>query len=235
MESQYITNSKIDERMPTIIRYSTLLLCVLFIVLSSTVPFKLSVILTLVTALCLLLVITLLKQAKMSFTLTQTHLQQHTHKGGWLLSWQNISQIDVCTYDHQGWHTPLPWIGIRINHYQPFLDSVCPRIISEILLSQRTVLFLGYKQIKQQNLGNKASGNVTTAQTEFEDIVLDSSTYIDEEGRQFTGLKAMLANRMKYQREVNGFDIFISTADLDRPAADFLGVLRRYLAASYHH
>ncbi|GHW06799.1 hypothetical protein VCSRO149_0608 [Vibrio cholerae] len=42
----------------------------------------------------------------------------------------------------------------------------------------------------------------------------------------------MLANRMQYQRDFFGYDIFISEQDLDRSAEEFVGLARRYLAAA---
>ncbi|WP_157072549.1 DUF2982 domain-containing protein [Photobacterium sanguinicancri] len=40
----------------------------------------------------------------------------------------------------------------------------------------------------------------------------------------------MLANRMRYNRELLGFDFFISDDLLDRPLGEFIGLARRYLA-----
>lgn len=160
----------------------------------------------------------LILKSQVRFTFTSTHFQQHLFKGGWVVKWNNISQIDICTYHYHGWYQPLPWIGIRLKHYSPFLDSICPRIISELLLSQRGLLYLGIKQ-------NNSS-------IQFEDIVLDSAVFHDENGKSYKGLLAMLANRMRYQRQYHGYDIFISTSDLDRPGKDFVGLSRRYLAAA---
>lgn len=160
----------------------------------------------------------LIKTSIVAYTLTATHFQQHFYKGGWVLQWHNISKIDICQCQHQGWYQPLPWIGIRLKHYSPFLDSICPRITTEMLLSQRPLLYVGLQQQQQV--------------TQFEDIVLDPSPYVTSNGEQYIGLQAMLANRMHYQRQFFGYDVFISTSDLDRPAEEFVGLLRRYLAAS---
>ncbi|EGU37707.1 hypothetical protein VII00023_07184 [Vibrio ichthyoenteri ATCC 700023] len=159
-----------------------------------------------------------IKTSIVAYTLTATHMQQHLHKGGWVLQWQNISKIGICQCQHQGWYQPLPWIGIKLKHYSPYLDSICPRITTQILLSQRPLLYVGLQQ--QQ------------ATTQFEDIVLDPKPYTSSDGVKYLGLQAMLANRMHYQREFFGYDVFISTSDLDRPAEEFVGLLRRYLAAS---
>lgn len=72
----------------------------------------------------------------------------------------------------------------------------------------------------------------TSPALNFEDIVLDSEAYVTNEGKEYRGLLAMLANRMRYQREFYGFDVFVAEADLDRSADEFVGLTRRYLAAA---
>jgi hypothetical protein len=62
--------------------------------------------------------------------------------------------------------------------------------------------------------------------------VLDSHAYRNSDGKEFQGLLAMLANRMRYQREYYDYDIFISANDLDRSPEEFVGLVRRYLAAA---
>ncbi|MEF1291794.1 DUF2982 domain-containing protein [Vibrio sp. M260118] len=160
----------------------------------------------------------LILKGTVKFTLTATHFQQHLFKGGWVVKWSNIEKIGICTYQKDGWHQPLPWIGIKLKHYSPYLTSICPRIATEILLSQRALLYLGARQHQQGE--------------QFQDIVLDSHTYQNSHGQEFTGLLAMLANRMKHQRNYYDYDIFISANDLDRPAEEFVGLARRYLAAA---
>jgi len=160
----------------------------------------------------------LVLKSTVRFTLTASHFQQHLFKGGWVLKWNNISKIGICHYDQDGWQQPLPWIGVRVKNYSPYLESICPRIATEILLSQRALLYLGARQHQQ---GER-----------FEDIVLDSQIYRNSQGKEFKGLQAMLANRMRYQREYYGYDIFISANDLDREPDEFVGLARRYLAAA---
>jgi len=157
-------------------------------------------------------------RCRVMFTLTPTHLQQHFFKGGWVLKWSNIQSIGLCEYGEQGWYKPLPWIGIKLKHYEPYLDGICPRIATEILLSQRALLYLGAKQFGKEQ--------------DFENIVLDSSTYSPSGKKRYKGLLAMLANRMKYQRAYHGYDIFISVNDLDRSGEEFVGLARRYLASA---
>jgi len=203
----------------------------------------------------------LMLRSRVMFTLTPTHFQQHFYKGGWVLKWSNIEKIGMCTYEQEGWHQPLPWVGIKMKDYSPYLDSICPKVTCELLLSQRALLYLGAKQAGKES--------------NFEDMVLDSSHYhtrCTENGcvelsqykeskntdkvsfsaqqtqmdadspdkannhnaviKDYSGLQAMLANRMKYQRGFHGYDIFISTHDLNISGEEFVGLARRYLAAA---
>jgi hypothetical protein len=163
------------------------------------------------------LAFTLIK-GRVILTLTATHLQQHFFKGGWVVRWSDVNSVGPCTQLQEGWHKPLPWVGIRLNDYQPYLDSICPRIATDILLSQRALLYVGARQ--------------TAPRLNFDDIVLDSTPYTHHSGKVYTGLSAMLANRMTFQREFFGFDIFIAEGELDRSTDEFIGLARRYLAAA---
>ncbi|SON48330.1 DUF2982 domain-containing protein [Vibrio tapetis] len=160
----------------------------------------------------------LIEQARVRFTMTDTHFQQHLFKGGWVVTWSNISEISLCHYQKDGWCEPMPWIGIRLKDYSPYINSICPRITTQILLEQRALLYLGAKQ----------KGELS----KFEDMVLNGDPHISSSGEQFRGLAAMMANRMRYQRQYWGYDLFISESDLDRPIEEFVGLTRRYLAAS---
>lgn len=218
MQTLHLTNQPIRLSSPI----AKILATVASIVLISLVMFSpdfQQAILTLVAILSLLgFGYLLILKSTVSYTLTATHFQQHLFKGGWVVKWSNVSKIGICHYDQEGWQQPLPWIGIKLKHYSPYLDSICPRIATEILLSQRALLYLGAKQSQQG--------------TQFEDIVLDSKPYKNTQGEQYSGLQAMLANRMRYQRSYFDYDIFISAHDLDRSAEEFVGLARRYLAAA---
>ncbi|GLT18611.1 hypothetical protein GCM10007938_23900 [Vibrio zhanjiangensis] len=180
--------------------------------------FKLAIIISLVTLISLCFIKWLALKSTVSYTLTATHFQQHLFKGGWVVKWNNIVKIGVCHCDQQGWQQPLPWIGIKLKNYSPYLDSICPRIATDILLSQRALLYIGMKQ--------------SILDAHFEDIVLDSQPYKNEQGSEYKGLQAMLANRMRHQRNYFDYDIFISAQDIDRTAEEFVGLARRYLAAA---
>ncbi|MFC0060784.1 DUF2982 domain-containing protein [Vibrio inusitatus] len=168
----------------------------------------------------LLMVIYTYKRGVVRFTITDTHLQQHTFKGGWVVQWQNVSSLGLCR-SHQPTHNlELPWIGIKLKDPKPFIKQACPRLITNLLLEQRSLLHLGARETEKEHL--------------FQDQVLDSSRVELKDGETIKGLQASLYHRMCYQREYWGYDIFISTADLDRDAEEFVGLLRKYWAGSRH-
>jgi hypothetical protein len=159
----------------------------------------------------------LFQKGIVKFTLTQTHFQQHTYKGGWVVQWANVAALGICKSRDPLASSDIPWIGIKLKQPELFLHNVCPRVISEILLQQRSLLYLGAREHNDEE--------------RFQDILLDSRS-ITVEGITFNGLQASLYRRMAYQRNYWGYDLFISTADLEREPDDFVGLLRRYWAAS---
>ncbi|GAD88764.1 hypothetical protein VHA01S_009_00510 [Vibrio halioticoli NBRC 102217] len=155
------------------------------------------------------------------YTLTDSHFQQHTYKGGWVVQWPNVAAVGLCQSHNPSTAANLPWIGIRLNDPVPFIQSTCPRLISHLLLEQRSLLYLGAMETQQETL--------------FQEQVLDSRSITINNKQVFTGLQASMLRRMQYQREYWGYDIFIATADLERDAEEFVGLLRRYWASSSRH
>ncbi|CAE6904399.1 DUF2982 domain-containing protein [Vibrio alginolyticus] len=218
METLYLTNSHFKSDSPTT-RIILLLVALITLFLVLMAPgWKQAMLSVILMSAIVGFAVLMIKKSQVAFTLTATHFQQHLFKGGWVVRWRNIESIGICGYQQDGWYQPLPWIGVRLKHYSPYLDAICPRIATEILLGQRALLYLGARQNK--------------CEEKFEDMVLDPSPYTNSNGMQYKGLQAMLANRMKYQRDFYGYDIFISASDLDREAEDFVGLTRRYLAAA---
>lgn len=218
MPTIHLSNYQFDRHSP----YVKIGLVIVLLIITALIRLSNSWQQALVSVMCVLILCGvgywLARKSWVGFTLTASHLQQHFYYGGWVVKWQNISQIGICTHQQEGWHQPLPWIGVRLKNYSPFLDGICPRIAREMLFNQRVLLYLGMKQHDKSLL--------------FEDIVLDSTPYTDPQGKVYTGLMAMLANRMHHQRNFHGFDVFISENDLDRSADEFIGLARRYLAAA---
>ncbi|MGY0613697.1 DUF2982 domain-containing protein [Vibrio sp. FJH11] len=218
METLHLTNSHFKSDSP-VTRITLMLAALITLVLVLIAPgWKQAMLSVILMAIIVGFAVLMIKKSQVRFTLTATHFQQHLFKGGWVVRWRNVESIGICSYQQDGWYQPLPWIGVRLKHYSPYLNAICPRIATEILLSQRALLYLGARQNK--------------CEEKFEDMVLDPNPYISSSGVRYDGLLAMLANRMRYQRNFYGYDIFISASDLDREAEDFVGLTRRYLAAA---
>lgn len=155
---------------------------------------------------------------KLGFTFTSSHFQQHLYKGGWVLRWHNIKRIDMLDYSIQDWKTSIPWIGVEIKDYQDFVCSISPKVITQMLLHQRSLLYLGLKQHNRQH--------------ELENHVINDKPFLYSDGYYAKGLQAMLVNRMVIQRQLWGYDLFISENDTLKTKEEFVGLARRYLAAS---
>jgi hypothetical protein len=218
METQQIANFELSFN-SAMHRLSLLFIIVLSLIAIMFAPsFRLALIIATVIIITALMLWWLIRKSHVVFTLSATHLQQHLYRGGWVVKWNNVSALGLCYYDYHGWQQPLPWIGIKLKRTAPYLNTICLNIVTNILLSQRSLLFLGSKQSGQSII--------------FEDIVLDSERHRTDEGEIYTGLTAMLANRMRYQRNYHGYDIFISTSDLSISGEEFIGMARRYWAAA---
>ncbi|GAD79178.1 hypothetical protein VEZ01S_08_02140 [Vibrio ezurae NBRC 102218] len=161
----------------------------------------------------------LYQRSVVRYTLTDSHFQQHTAKGGWVIQWHNVAQIGICQSHTPTERNDLPWIGVRLKDPVPFVKSVCPRLISQLLLEQRALLYLGAME--------------TGDESSFQEQVLDSRSILSKDNQLFTGLQAGMLRRMQYQRAYWGYDIFIASADLERDAEEFVGLLRQYWANSY--
>nr|WP_232313081.1 DUF2982 domain-containing protein [Enterovibrio coralii] len=169
---------------------------------------------------CGVYISTVIDENKLSFSLSDMHLQHHTGKGGWSVKWSDIKEIGVPSVSHDGWHQPLPWVGIRLKDYEPFLDSISFRLASQIVMEQRGLLLSAYRRAEEPT------------NTKLEDMMFDDTPYVTASGKEYKGLVAMLANRMRYTRELLGYDVFVSEDLLDRPLNDFVGLTRRYLASA---
>ena len=108
---------------------------------------------------------------------------------------------------------------MKLKDYDEFICNISPRLAARMIIEQRILLIMAIKNSEQDN-------------HVIEDILFDDEPYQGHNGFIFKGLRAMLANRMHYNRQYLGFDFFISEDALDRPMSDFLGLLRRYKAAA---
>ncbi|MDA9555890.1 DUF2982 domain-containing protein [Vibrio sp.] len=215
MRTQRISNYKYPPRKVSLVTW----LCLSFVVFAFLerlfVDLAQAIVITCILISICAFIYQIYQKSYIEHIFTAAHLQQNLRHGGWVIQWQNIAEVNVVTIEQEGWHQELPWVGIRLKEYSPILKGICPRIISDILLQQRPLLILGCRHHKKP----------------FEDIVLDEKEYISPSGQVYTGLNAMLVNRMRHQRRFFGFDLYISESDIRMDKNEFIGIARRYLAA----
>ncbi|MDF2178642.1 DUF2982 domain-containing protein [Aliiglaciecola sp. CAU 1673] len=151
-----------------------------------------------------------IREPAYSVALTKEKLRYEHRKGQWQLDWTNIQRVDIPRVSRGLEQQDLAMVGIRIKHYEPLLETISPRLASNILMQQRALLL---------------QDSCKTGQCYSENLV-EGETFKGENGRQYRGIQAMFANRMRRTREILGYDLFIDVAELDRPATDFVNLLR---------
>lgn len=155
-----------------------------------------------------------LREPQFSIEISPDEICYHHRLGNWFLPWDNVQRIG-CPRVQQGLeHVELEAVGFRLKTYGEFLRSVSPRLATHLLMEQRPLLL------------HKVDENCTTGGC-YNHTFFDDKAYTAEDGQTFTGVKAMLANRMTELRSILGFDVFISAADIDREPAEFASFMRQ--------
>ena len=149
-----------------------------------------------------------------SMELSKSHVRYNHKFGSWQLTWQNIQRIDIPRVTSGLTAHNLDMVGFRIKDYQALLDTISPRLSSALLMEQRPLLL-------HDSAAQCAKGNCH----QLDEILHDH--YVTPNGVRYTGLQASLGHRMTTLRRTLGYDLFIAAAELDRPADEFVGLLRR--------
>jgi hypothetical protein len=110
----------------------------------------------------------------------------------------------------------LEMVAIKIKNYSVFLEKVSPRLMTNILMEQRPLLFQIMPSTKDCATGNCHS-----------DDMLEHDYFKDSNGKEYKGIQAMFANRMTKLRARLGYDIFVAGSELDRPEQEFVDLLRQ--------
>ena len=156
------------------------------------------------------------REPQFSFFLSRTSiLYKHRH-GQWQLDWRNIQRIDVPKVTHGVELIALDMVAIKIKDYSVFLNLVSPRLMTNILMEQRPLLFHEMPPSKDCATGNCHS-----------DDMLEHDYFKDTQGIEYKGIQAMFANRMAKLRARLGHDIFVAGSELDRPEQEFVDLLRQ--------
>ncbi|NMH60022.1 DUF2982 domain-containing protein [Alteromonas ponticola] len=155
-----------------------------------------------------------LREPEFSLAITPFEVRYFHRLGQWQLNWENVQRVDCPRIRRGIEHQELEAVGFKLKDYSPFLRDISPRLATHILMEQRPLLM-------QQDEDNCQTGMC------YANDMFDDKPFNLESGEQLTGVKAMLANRMSQLRQRLGFDVYISTADLDRSAVEFAALLKQ--------
>jgi hypothetical protein len=156
------------------------------------------------------------REPQFSFLLSRTNILYNHRNWLWQLDWHNIQRIDVPRVTHGLELKPLDMVAIKIKDYSVFLKTVSPRLMTNILMEQRPLLFHDMPSSK-----DCASGSCHS------DDMLEHDYFKDPKGIEYKGIQAMFANRMTKLRARLGYDIFVAGSELDRPEQEFVDLLRQ--------
>ncbi len=154
-----------------------------------------------------------LQEPKHSLELTREHIIYYHRRGKWRISWENIQRVDVPRISKGIKQVELEMIGFRLRDADVFLDEISPRLITYLLMEQRPLTM-------QNRDANCASGQCYGAD------MIEDEMFVRASGETIKGLSAMFAHRMSKLRNQLGYDIFISSNEIDREATQFIGLIK---------
>jgi hypothetical protein len=156
------------------------------------------------------------REPQFSFLLSKTFIIYKHRHGQWQLDWSNIQRVDVPKVTHGFEFKSLEMVAIKIKDYSAFLKKVSPRLMTNILMEQRPLLFQNMPSTEDCADGSCHS-----------DDMLEHDYFKDNNGVEYKGIQAMFANRMSKLRARLGYDIFVAGSELDRSEQEFVELLRQ--------
>jgi hypothetical protein len=154
-----------------------------------------------------------LREPEYSLELTREHIIYYHRRGKWRISWENIQRIDVPRVTKGMEQVDLEMIGFQLRDADIFLDEISPRLITYLLMEQRPL-----------TMQNRAQ-NATSGRSYGADMIEDE-TFLRTSGETVKGVSAMFGHRMGKLRNQLGYDIFISTNEIDRDVKKFISLLK---------
>ncbi|WP_100658002.1 DUF2982 domain-containing protein [Alteromonas flava] len=154
-----------------------------------------------------------IREPDFSLEISAAGIRYNHRNGQWLVSWDNIQRIDAPRVTRGLNSHDLEMVGIRLRDPASVINAISPRLATNILMEQRPLLL-------QNPEANCATGSCGSAD------LLEDDTFKLDSGEVLRGIKAMLAHRMRKLRDRLGYDLYIAAAELDRPVAEFVVLLR---------
>jgi len=154
-----------------------------------------------------------LREPEHSFEITKECIIYHHRRGKWRIKWDNIQRIDVPRITKGMETVELEMLGFRLKRTDPFLDNISLRLITHLLMEQRPLVM------------HSAEPGCETGRC-YGDDMMEGEKFVREDGKEIKGVLAMFGNRMQKLKTRLGYDVFISTNEIDRSPQAFIQLLR---------
>ncbi|WP_417436048.1 DUF2982 domain-containing protein [Idiomarina abyssalis] len=182
------------------------------------IPIGLSVVLGAASGILMLLGIGKLIEPPVSLVITPEGIRYLHRRGQWEIRWENIIRYDVPRVNRVMELEDAPFIGFRLYHVEEVLDDISPRLASALLFEQRQLLTMALRHQAPDR----------EDYTPYFDI---PDSYISPGGKVYKGLIGVFGKRMEQMRELLGYDLYVSSAALDRDIYDFKAHLQKLQAS----
>lgn len=157
-----------------------------------------------------------IQEPDVSFMINQQGILYHHKRGFLLIEWQNIQRMGIPQITHGFEQKELAYIGINLKNAEVMLPSISLRLISHLLIEQRAIF---HQYLRQSCYANDCCPT---------ELSLNTEPYYAESGFVYKGLRGMFAHRMKYLKEMSGYDIFLPENALDRSSEEFIKLLKSH-------
>ncbi|RUO19563.1 DUF2982 domain-containing protein [Aliidiomarina haloalkalitolerans] len=187
-------------------------------------PLPLAVLIVTLSAAIVLSVIGIAKvlEPDAALTVTPQFICYQHRKGQWQLAWDNILRFDQPRIQRFLDLQDMPYVGFRLHSYHDFLGQISQRMAVHLMLEQRNLLVVALRYEKPNERDY----------AQYFDVPLK---YKSNEGHVYEGVKAAFCWRMEQLRELLGYDLYISENAFDRPADEFVQLLRQLRATRNNH
>ncbi|MCL1145175.1 DUF2982 domain-containing protein [Shewanella sp. 10N.261.52.F9] len=153
-----------------------------------------------------------LVEPAITIRLTDKGITHFHRRGEVFIAWNNIQRFDQPRVT-QGLETiDLPYIGIKLKSLSPVLEAISLRLATGLLTEQRPLLMTASTQ--EEDLST------------LENQMSEEFTPFIEGNDRFKGVLAMFGHRSRLLDANLGYHLYISTDCLDRPADEFIKLLR---------
>ena len=209
-------NSKFKRNSRTLTLVGAILLTIsIGLFLSSTAMFAPGMLCFSLGAISIVLGVSKILEPEISLELNQQGLKYHHRRCSIFIEWDNVQRIDIPRGLDGFEPIQLPYIGFKLKRINPVLDMIPGRLATGLLTEQRPLLM--------------SAVTLDEDLIEFEAYMNSEFTPLEVNDERYRGVLAMFGHRCEMLSKNMGFHIYIPIDCLDRPADEFVKLLREYL------